>query len=254
MADATTLDFDSLRALVESLDHRPLFVTVSGAHLYGFPSPDSDMDLRGCHLLPLETVIGLSLSNETIERKLDLAGCEVELVSHDLGKYLRLLVKNNGYVLEQIFSPLIVFGREFLDQLRPVAARCINRNVYHHYRGFLHTQLKLLEREEPKKAKTLLYAYRVLLSGIHLLRTGEVEANLHRLKDLFGFGFIEELIARKQSGEWADALGLDWTFHAARLADLEAELSRAFEQSRLPSDVPRQIVNDFLVSHRLKGC
>ena len=29
-----------------------LFATVSGAHLYGFPSPDSDWDLRGCHLLP----------------------------------------------------------------------------------------------------------------------------------------------------------------------------------------------------------
>ena len=28
---------------------RPLFVTVSGAHLYGFSSPDSDIDLRGCH-------------------------------------------------------------------------------------------------------------------------------------------------------------------------------------------------------------
>ena len=30
-----------------------LFATISGAHLYGFPSPDSDFDLRGVHLLPL---------------------------------------------------------------------------------------------------------------------------------------------------------------------------------------------------------
>jgi len=29
-----------------------LFVTISGAHLYGFPSPDSDYDLRGVHALP----------------------------------------------------------------------------------------------------------------------------------------------------------------------------------------------------------
>ena len=29
-----------------------LFITISGAHLYGFPSPDSDYDLRGVHLLP----------------------------------------------------------------------------------------------------------------------------------------------------------------------------------------------------------
>ncbi|MCX7425345.1 MAG: nucleotidyltransferase domain-containing protein [Planctomycetia bacterium] len=43
------LDLERWKAYVESLDYRPLFVTVSGAHLYGFPSPDSDVDLRGSH-------------------------------------------------------------------------------------------------------------------------------------------------------------------------------------------------------------
>src|SRR5581483_8466370 len=119
------LDIDALRQLVEEQQYRALFVTVSGAHLYGFPSPDSDVDLRGAHLLPLRDVVGLDVPNETVERKLDLAGVEIELVSHDLGKYLRLLVKNNGYVLEQIFSPLVVIGQGFLDELRPLARRCI---------------------------------------------------------------------------------------------------------------------------------
>src|SRR5262249_13737936 len=172
------LDLEALRQLVEGQRYAPLFVTVSGAHLYGFPSPDSDVDLRGAHLLPLRAVVGLSLPEQTVERKLDLAGVEVELVSHDLGKYLQLLVKNNGYVLEQIFSPLIVSGQGFLDELRPLAGHCITRHHYHHYRGFLATQRKLLEKQEPKIVKTLLYAYRVLLTGIHLLRTGEVEASL----------------------------------------------------------------------------
>ncbi|HQZ65515.1 MAG TPA: nucleotidyltransferase domain-containing protein, partial [Planctomycetaceae bacterium] len=43
-----------------------LFATISGAHLYGFPSPDSDFDLRGVHLLPLEEVVGLQEGRETI--------------------------------------------------------------------------------------------------------------------------------------------------------------------------------------------
>ena len=47
----------------------------------------------------------------------------------------------------------------------------------------------------------MLYAYRVLMTGIHLLRTGEVEANLLRLNEHFGFGFLYELIARKVGGE-----------------------------------------------------
>jgi uncharacterized protein len=44
-----------------------LFATISGAHLYGFPSPDSDFDLRGAHVLPLEKVVGLEVLDETVE-------------------------------------------------------------------------------------------------------------------------------------------------------------------------------------------
>ena len=192
------LDLEALRRLVEEQDYAPRFVTVSGAHLYGFPSPDSDVDLRGAHLLPLRAVVGLDLPEQTVERKLDLAGVEVELVSHDLGKYLRLLVKNNGYILEQIFSPLVVTGQDFLDELRPLARRCITRHHYHHYRGFLATQRRLLERQQPRIAKTLLYAYRVLLTGTHLLRTGEVEAFLPCLAREYRLPFLGELIAQKR--------------------------------------------------------
>ena len=99
------IDLAMCQVYIKTLDVRPLFVTVSGAHLYGFPSPDSDVDLRGAHLLPLRDVVGLSLPNETLEISGMHHGIEVDLVSHDAGKYFRLLMRNNGYVLEQIFSP-----------------------------------------------------------------------------------------------------------------------------------------------------
>ena len=81
----------AMRQVVERLNYQPLFVTVSGAHLYGFPSSDSDVDLRGCHLLPFRDVVGLDVPNQTLEHKTVCDGTEVELVSHDVGKYLRLL-------------------------------------------------------------------------------------------------------------------------------------------------------------------
>jgi predicted nucleotidyltransferase len=245
------LDIAALARLVESQDYAPLFVTVSGAHLYGFPSADSDVDLRGAHLLPLSDIVGLDVANQTLERKLDLSGTEVELVSHDLGKYLRLLVKNNGYVLEQILSPLVVMGREFLEELRPLARRCITRHHYHHYRGFLRTQRKLLDKQEPKTYKGVLYAYRVVLTGIHLLRTGEVEAYLPRLAEEYGQAFLAELIARKQAEEKGPAADLDWAFHAHRLDELERQLDAAFAVSRLPEDRDRRAVHRFLVEKRL---
>jgi predicted nucleotidyltransferase len=243
------LEMDALRQLVEGQQYRPLFVTVSGAHLYGFPSPDSDVDLRGTHLLPLREVVALDLPDQTVERKLDLTGTEVELVSHDLGKYLRLLVKNNGYVLEQIFSPLVVLGQGFLEELRPLARRCITRHHYHHYRGFVATQRKLLDKQEPKIAKTVLYAYRVLLTGIHLLRTGEVEANLPRLAQEYKRPFMDELIAQKQQ-EKGPAPDLDWPFHDAQLRELEGLLERAYQESGLPEERDRRAVSDFLVRWR----
>jgi predicted nucleotidyltransferase len=244
------LDFQALRDLVEGLNYAPLFVTVSGAHLYGFPSPDSDIDLRGSHQLPLRAVVGLSLPNETLERKLDLRGTEVELVSHELGKYLRLLVKNNGYILEQILSPLVVYGEDFLCELRPLARRCITRFHYYHYRGFLNTQLELLAKQEPKTAKAVLYAYRVVLTGIHLLRTGELEPYLPRLAEEYGLPFMGDLIAQKRE-EKGPALDLDWPFHDNQLKELESRLDSEFRDSTLPEERDRQAVDRFLVERRL---
>ena len=45
-----------------------LFATISGAHLYGFPSPDSDFDLRGVHRLPLRDVVGMREVEEATEQ------------------------------------------------------------------------------------------------------------------------------------------------------------------------------------------
>jgi hypothetical protein len=244
------IDFAYWKTYIAALDYNPLFVTVSGAHLYGFESPDSDVDLRGCHQLPLRDLVGLAVPNETFEKEEIYEGVEVDVVSHDVGKYLRLLVKNNGYILEQVFSPSVVMGRDFLDELRPIAQRCITRHHYHHYRGFYGTQRKLIDKQSAKTAKAVLYAYRVLLTGIHLLRTGEVEANVVRLNEDFKLSAIDELIAMKTEEKIAPA-DLDWPAHAARLDELESVLDRVFEESTLPENRDQIAVNDLLVSLRL---
>ena len=61
-------------------------------------------------------------------------------------------------------------------------------------------------RKTPPRVKPLLYVYRVLLTGIHLMRTGEVEANLLRLNETAKLPYIADLIARKiggpEKGDW----------------------------------------------------
>src|SRR5881397_4043823 len=97
-----------LHRIVAAQPYPLLFATISGAHLYGFPSPDSDFDLRGAHVLPLENVIGLEVRDETIEDSRVIEMLEMDIVSHDVRKFFNLLLKKNGYVLEQLYSPLIV--------------------------------------------------------------------------------------------------------------------------------------------------
>jgi uncharacterized protein len=95
-----------------------LFATISGAHLYGFPSADSDYDLRGIHVLPLEDVVGLTQSNETVEKSGIHDGLEIDLVTHDAKKFFGLMLKKNGYVLEQLLSPLVVHTTPEHEELK----------------------------------------------------------------------------------------------------------------------------------------
>ncbi|OWK39136.1 DNA polymerase beta superfamily protein [Fimbriiglobus ruber] len=230
-----------------------LFWTVSGSHLYGFPSVDSDVDLRGCFLAPLRDVVGLREPPQTVEPKDVLAGREVEAVSHELGKYLRLLAKSNGYVLEQILSPIVVAGGDFLARLRPLARQCATRQSYHHYRGFLATQRKLMDKDPVLKAKTLLYAYRVVLTGVHLLRTGEVESYLPTLAEVYKLPFVPDLIERKKSAEFGPLTGTDVAWHRTELDRWENELDRAYADSCLPEAAPLDELNEFLIATRLPG-
>ena len=231
-----------------------LFVTISGAHLYGFPSPDSDFDLRGVHLLPLRDIVGMPEVAETVEKSGIHDGLEIDLVTHDARKFFGLMLKKNGYVLEQLLSPLIVLTTPEHEELKAIAADCITKHHAHHYFGFAETQWKLFLKADPPHVKPLLYVYRVLLTGIHLMRTGQIEANLVRLNDDARLPYIPDLISRKTSGPEKGRLETaDLTFHAAEYERLRSVLQKAFAESRLP-EAPNAAaaLNDLLVRIRLK--
>ena len=249
--DATRLNLDDWREWSAGLDVESLFVTISGAHIYGFASTDSDVDLRGTHRLPLESMVGLTAPKQTVDFSAMHKGLEVDLVSHDVGKYFGLLVKNNGYILEQVFSPLVVSGHEFLNELRPIAKNCVTRNHFHHYRGFFATQKKLILKQNPVTAKAVLYAYRVLCTGIRLMRTGEVVTDLNQLAQEMGLSFISELVAAKVTEKVA--FRFDIQEHLSKLDQLEQELESAFQSSTLRENPEREPVNDLLVRLRLQG-
>lgn len=245
-------DEPRIRKQIDDQPYPLLFVTVSGAHLYGFPSPDSDYDLRGVHLLPVREVAGLNIGRETIERSGVFDGLEVDLVTHDAHKFFTLMLKKNGYVLEQLFSPLVLHATPEHAELKEMGKRCVTKFHAYHYLGFAETQWKLFAKETPRRVKPLLYVYRVLLTGIHLMKTGVVEANLLTLNDEYRLPYIRDLVARKLTGpERATLDDADHEFHQREYERLRFDLNAAFESSRLPEVASgKEALHDLLLRLR----
>ena len=241
-----------VRRQVDIQPYPLVFVTISGAHLYGFPSPDSDYDLRGVHVLPVNEVVGLNEGRETIEGSGFFEGLEVDLVTHDARKFFLLMLKKNGYVLEQLFSPLVVHTTPEHEELKRIGRDCITRFHAHHYFGFAETQWKLFEKESPRRVKPLLYVYRVLLTGIHLMKTGDVEANLLKLTEQYPLPCVRDLIARKLAGPEQSTIGdADCAAYCAEYESLRGTLQSAFEASHLPEVTSaRPALNDLLLRLR----
>jgi len=209
-----------------------VFATVSGAHLYGFPSPDSDYDLRGIHVLPLAEVVGLDVGRETVQIEEFRDGLELDLVTHDAKKFFNLMLRKNGYVLEQLFSPLIVQTSPEHDELKEIGVRCVTRHHAHHYFGFARTEWKLFSKEPAPRVKPLLYIFRVLLTGINLMQTGEIEANLTKLNEKFALPYLPELIERKTGGAEKGILpDADLGFYQNEYERLVLELEKESERS-----------------------
>ena len=231
----------------------PVFATISGAHLYGFASPDSDVDLRGAFMLSARELLGLHPPAETVTI-VDQSTIDLDWVAHDIRKFARLMTNHNGYVLEQLFSPLVVSSTPEHEELRELGKGCITRPTVRHYQGFARGRRKRLAEPEPT-VKHLLYAYRVLLTGIHLMQTGAVVANVVVLNERFRLPEVDELVARKRHG--AETMRLDereLAAHANVLDRLEASLQEAHDASALPNE-PTTVsaLEDFVVRIRLEA-
>jgi predicted nucleotidyltransferase len=229
------------------------FATVSGAHLYGFPSVDSDVDLRGAHLLPAREVVGLDTGPETIDVTVTHQDVEVDLVTHDLRKFCGMLLRRNGYVLEQLLSPLVVITSPWHQELLALAPGCVTRHHAHHYLGFAATQRRLFDKTA--ELKPLLYTFRVLLTGIHLMGAGRLEADLNRLLDL-GPEYLPDLIDAKKAGEHDrvdDHPGLPGRDRLdADVVALTSRLEDARDESALPDvATAKPALHDLIVRARL---
>lgn len=234
-------DLDLARRFVEGseIPGRLLLAGITGSHHYGFPSPDSDLDIKTIHLAPTQSLLGLATPREAYERLEVFEGIECDLTSNEARQALHLLLRGNGNMLERILCPYQLVQSPEVERLQGLARDSICRRFHGHYSGFFRAMVRDYERSERPTAKQVLYAYRVAVTGIHLLGTGELEADLSVLAERYGVPEALPLIdIKRRTAERVLLDPLDVPVHRKACERLGNALEGALAASSLP-DQPR---------------
>lgn len=184
---------------------RYLLAVESGSRAWGFPSPDSDYDVRFVYVRPRDWYLRLQPGRNVIEMPIE---DEIDLNGWDIRKTLGLMLKSNAVVSEWLSSPI----RYRQDD--PAAARIAQladeifdpRGVAHHYANLgRNAAERWLEGDGAVPVKKYFYALRPALA-IRALRNNPDRRPSMNLQALMAesdvppsiVGMIEELVEAKR--------------------------------------------------------
>lgn len=244
-----SLNLENIAKIKSDLTFEPVFISVSGAHLYGFESHNSDLDLRGCHLPVGDEFLRYSHQKDTFEKFWDNSPYfenELDIVSHSLLKYIHLISKQpNGYIMEQLFSPLVVITTELHQALQNLSKSTISKELSLHFGGFYKNQKRLAESHKLKEVKLVLYQARIIVSSAYLARTGQIQSNLILANNevkIFDQSKISELVEIKKNGEKNNFPELELKeYWLNELKTKEVLIEAEFQKSSLPNFNPELV-------------
>ncbi len=149
-----------LEKIEEERDVTILLACETGSRAWGFPSTDSDYDIRIIYKHKKDWYLTLFEKKDSIE--LMLENNEIDITGWDLRKTLKLLQKSNPTLLERIQSPIIYKSdKEFLTEIKSIAQIHYSRiATIHHYLSMAKKFLEELKENEEYKLKTFFYALR----------------------------------------------------------------------------------------------
>ncbi len=126
------IDPERLRAIDAALDGiaaevRILLAIESGSRAWGFPSPDSDYDVRLVYARPLPWYISVERRRDVIEQPMR---DDLDIGGWDIRKALALLCKGNPVLIEWLASPTVYRGDAgAMERLRGFAAQVDHRRA-----------------------------------------------------------------------------------------------------------------------------
>jgi predicted nucleotidyltransferase len=206
-----------------------LYACESGSRAWGFPSADSDYDVRFIYLRPRDWYLSIDVEHrrDVIERPISDA---LDINGWDLRKALMLLRKSNPPLLEWLQSPLLYLDRyqaaALLREVLPTVHSPLS--CAYHYLSMARNNHNSYLRGDTVKLKKYFYVIRPLLA-VQWLEAGRgpVPTEFEILvRELVGDNnlrhAIENLIAIKRCGGESDNAERVPEFDAF----IEAELAR----------------------------
>lgn len=172
MVPASTSSLIEVRLASLSVSNRVdiLFACESGSRAWGFPSPDSDFDVRFIYIHPLSWYLSVEEGSDVIEMPLEeTSGGLLDLGGWDLRKALRLARKSNPVVWEWLQSPIVYRAladqtlremREILDPFYSPVAAC------RHYLGLCRATMERAFSNDSVVIKKYFYMLRPLLAAL----------------------------------------------------------------------------------------
>lgn len=211
---------------------RILFAIESGSRAWGFPSPDSDYDVRFVYVHDTDWYISIDARRDVIE--LPIEG-DLDINGWDLRKALQLLIKPNPVLLEWIRSPIIYRADVMvMEKIAALGERTAHqRPMSYHYLHLVESQYRRsVGDKETVALKKYFYSLRpaLALRWMRLLPDQPVPMDLPTLQAGVNLpddvvAFVDDLLARKANtrevGEGPRVAALD------DLIENEIELAKA---------------------------
>lgn len=200
-----------LEALASREGVRILFAIESGSRAWGFPSADSDYDVRFVYVRPQSNYLSVREWRDVIETPtLDdpVLGVPLDLNGWDLRKALRLALSSNPVLHEWLTSPIIYARDEAATSaIHKVAMQVSVRDQFrYHYHRLCRTSLNQMQTPDGATIKRYCYALRpsLMLRWLNT-RTDMPPMDVHSLCAGLGLdegllGILAELIHSKRSG------------------------------------------------------
>lgn len=180
--DVTKIILHELEQVEQTHNVAILFSCESGSRSYGYPSANSDYDVRFVYVHPIEWYLKLYKGSDVINWKLD---DQLDIVGWDLSKFLTLMNKSNATVFEWLNSTYRYTSTNLVEPIHKNSYWFMNKyKLARHYEGLAKKFLLGLEGRDTVPIKKYLYMVRSILSALYVYRTGCIDVSLPALLDL----------------------------------------------------------------------